>query len=436
MKNNWIILLVLLLLPVGSVCARELSLSEALNLARGHSFALKRAGSERAAYEENLKATVAERFPTLSLTGLASYKDEVALLDLELSPTQRVQRDLGTNETYQTDLRLTLPLFTGGRIGGGIDMARATTDYYRALEQAGLEELLYITRVQYLTLYYTERMVEVSEATLRRAEIINDDIRNLHSAGAADSVDLLETRSNLTQAQFQLKSAVNARKQQQINLVTLLGLEPSEEITLSDRPGSPDPTLPVHSGLVSDKPELRAAAAVINVNRSSVRVNRAAWFPTLSLYGGYSWGKPNIDMFNDEFNDYFTAGLNLNWSFNLGRQTRSNVSMSKYQLTAARNERDRIQERLDREALLALESLALASEKYLTAREKFQIATDNYRLAQGKHRQGALSANRLLEIETSLSEAESTLATAQVGFYIVQSKYLFAIGSDKITEGF
>ena len=436
MKKYLILLTAFLIALTASLEARELSLSEALNLARQHSFALKRAGAERAAYEDNLKATIAERYPTLSLTGLASYKDDLAQLDLQVSPTQRLQRDIGSKETYQTDLRLTLPLFTGGRIGGSVDLARSTTDYYRALEEASLEELIFITRVQYLTLYYTERLIGVAEATLRRAEIIHEDINTLHSAGAADSVDLLDARSKLTQARFQIKSAFNARAQEQIKLITLLGLEPTEEITLSDRPGSPDLLLPVHSGLLSDKPELQAAAAVIAINESTVKVNRSAYFPTLSLFGGYSWGKPNIDLFNDTFNDYFTAGANLTWSFNLGRKTRSKVSMSRYQLNAARNERDRIKEQLDREVSLALESLALAGDRYQTAREHFDIATDNYRLAQGKHREGALSANRLLEIETVLSQAESTLATAQVGYYIARSKYHFTIGSDELKEGF
>jgi hypothetical protein len=41
----------------------------------------------------------------------------------------------------------------------------------------------------------------------------------------------------------------------------------------------------------------------------------------------------------------------------------------------------------------------------------------------------------LLEIEQSLTSAEATLAASRAEFRIAQSRYLYAIGSDKLEEG-
>ena len=92
-------------------------------------------------------------------------------------------------------------------------------------------------------------------------------------------------------------------------------------------------------------------------------------------------------------------------------------------------------EQLDEQARVALENLRLTYQRYQTSLVNFKIASDNYRLAHEKYAQGVLPSNRLLEIEASLSEAEATLASTQVDFYIVASQYYYIIGSDKLEEG-
>jgi len=46
-----------------------------------------------------------------------------------------------------------------------------------------------------------------------------------------------------------------------------------------------------------------------------------------------------------------------------------------------------------------------------------------------------MSSNRLLELETTLTQAESSLATAVADYYIAESGYLYAIGSENLGKG-
>ncbi len=426
----------MLILFTGSqLLARELTINEALNMARAHSYRLKASQAQSEAYRQNLKAAVAERMPTLSLDALASYKDKVAQLEIAIPGVYTMTRDFGFKETYQTDLRLSVPLFTGGKISGSIDLARATRDYYEALAKAGEDEIILMTRVEYLTLYRANRLVDAAGAGLKRATVIRNDVQSLYDAGAADSVNILDANFSLAGAELRLKQAQTARRQSEIRLSVLLGLQPTEHLDLTDNPPAPSETEWSFAGVSESKPELMAATSSIEMNRSMYSLNKADYFPTLSAFAGYSWGKPNLDFFHDEFNDYFTVGARLNWSFNIGGKSPSKVSMSKYQLEAARNQYEQTREQLDQQAQIALESLKLALEEYRTAQENYQIASDNFRLATEQHRQGVLAANRLIEIETSLSEAEASLASAQVSFYIVQSQYYYTTGSEKLEEG-
>jgi outer membrane protein TolC len=125
----------------------------------------------------------------------------------------------------------------------------------------------------------------------------------------------------------------------------------------------------------------------------------------------------------------------LTWSFNLGFKTTSKSKAASFAVEAARHRRSNVAESIDRETELALEKLKLTHRRYVTALNEYKISSDNYRLARARHQSGALSANRLLEIEAALTHAESSLAAAKVDYYIAQSGYYYAAGSDKLGKG-
>lgn len=434
-KTKGYILFVFFLFIATIVNARELSLKEAMSLAIKHSYQIKQTQANQAAYEQNLKAAISERLPTLTVTALAAYKNEVPSLDINLPGGFSFSKDFGIKENYQTDLRLQLPLFTGGKITGGINLSRATYDYYQALTNASINEIDLLTRRAYLNLYKSDKLVASARAKLKRASIVKKDVQSMFTAGAADSVDILEADLAVTKGELFLQTMHNRRRQNEINFITLLGLKAEEMITLADSLFPIDENKLQSDKLSLSKPELVAARSAVQINQSLVNLNRSDFFPTLVAFGGYSYGKPNIDPFHNEFNDYFTFGASLNWSFNLGKKTFSKVSMAQYQLKTAQQNYNKIDEEYARQASLTFEKLKLAFSQYRTALKEYKITSDNYRLARQKYLHGALSTNRLLEIETNLSEAEAALATTQVDFYLIQSQYYYVLGSKKLEEG-
>jgi outer membrane protein TolC len=228
--------------------------------------------------------------------------------------------------------------------------------------------------------------------------VTQDNISSLFAAGSADSVDLLDARLAASKADLSVDQARSNRRVFEIRLMTLLGLDVSDSLHLTD--SFPDPALTgTKESLSATKPELRAADASVRLSQSRTKLAKVDYWPTISAYGGYSYGKPNLDQFNASWNDYWTVGANLNWSFNLGGKTARKSRAAQYNLVAARNDRDLTKENLEREVSLAFEQLKLAYSKYQNAREQVRISKDDYRLAQQQHQNGDLATNRLLEIE-------------------------------------
>ena len=80
----------------------------------------------------SLRAARATRLPTLSAEVATFYIDNVPTLDISLPTGQTFSRPVGVHENYQMDWRLTVPLFTGGRIRG-IDVVSDAVGIFFAL---------------------------------------------------------------------------------------------------------------------------------------------------------------------------------------------------------------------------------------------------------------------------------------------------------------
>jgi outer membrane protein TolC len=425
----------LLILAVATAAeATELSLSEAFRLAREHSFELAASRARAGAAGEALRATRAERLPTLTATAGARFVDEIPVLDIRLSPQMAITREIGAKENYLGEISVTLPLFSGGRISAAIDLARANRDYYRALLKADTLQLLHRTRQEYLGLIRADRKVAVAVASLERARLIHGDVQSLYAAGAADSLDLLETGLAFSHAEFALAAAESDRRAGEIRLALLLGLPVDEPISLTSTFAEPSAEPILTPSVDPGRPELVASEARITAGEQAVTVATADLYPSLGVYAGYTFGRPNIDWSNERWNDYFTVGASLNWSFSVGRRQQHRRGEARAQLEAVRYQHDRLSEQFDLEAELAAEAVGLAYDRYGTALGELTIARSHYRLASRKHAEGSLSANRRLEIETTLTEAEAALAAALVDYHMALGNYYFVTGSSLLRE--
>ncbi len=414
--------------------ARDLTLSEALSLAHGHSLELKVALTREQAALASVSAAKRARFPSLSIGGTVTAVDDLPAVKFDLPVGPPIEKELGSREMYQLDASLTLPLYTGGRLGGAIDQAEAVARVKRALALAEADRVSLSVRIDYYSLALADNMMRAAEASLERAGIISRNVRSMFAAGAADSVDLLEADLAVTEASFGLSSARIERRSAEIRLQVLLGIDTSETLVIPSPPAPPR-SLPEGPEETPGRPELAAAAAMIEAGEAVIGITGSERLPSVSLFGGYSIGKPNRDMFNAGNDDYFRVGAGLNWSFNLGGATARRMDAARLELSSLRLDRERIQRDIGEAVSLAREQMRLAHERYLSSRERLELTTRSYRLAGKRHTGGDLPTNRLLEIEKSLTAAQADLAASEAAYYLRYSGWLYAIGSEELEKG-
>lgn len=432
-----ILIFLLAMVPSGSVKAEKvLTLSEAIKLAQDHAYSIRASRQDSVASYHGFISARSQRFPTLSLDARGLYIDK--LVKIKLLPTER---EIGSHENYQTDFKLSIPLYTGGKLSSQINSARAM---YEASSYSLAGENMAVAlrcRQAWLGLRISQTMVRAAEASLKRIQIIKSDVANLYENGLADSVDILDAELAYEKASEQLLETKKNKNNASMTLAILIGIDKDAPIKLPESLPKPDETvrdyseLKVESPLIK-RPELSMLSSQAKAAEYQVKSSKAEYLPIISGFAGYSVGKPNRDFFEASWDDYFSAGLTLSWNFNFGGRVRNNIQSARGRYLSTKMVREDLAEKYLLEAETARENLLYAFNKYEISGREFSIASQQYHLAGEKQKAGRISVNRLLEMESDLTVAEQAYSAAMINYYMEESNFLYAIGSEKIYGGF
>lgn len=427
---------ILVLLAVTPSYAEDitLSLEDAIARALKHSYTVKAAAHDSVGASYQLKAARSDRYPTLSLEAVSYAVDEIPSFTLPLPNAPSLE--LGSKETHQADFKLSLPLFTGGKIDGNIDRYHAITQAAQANLETRRLETGYQTRKAYLNLMLADVALQSVQASQKRLDIIKTDIQNLYDNGMADSTDILETELAYQKILLQVDYQTTMRTNATAVLNKLIGIDQTDNIV----PSEPLPTPPENTAILSSKdtlarPELRALEANLIAAENISRLATADYFPNLSAYGGYSVGKPNKDMFNKKWNDYLSVGLALNWSFNLGGKKIHNKSYADQAVHSLEMTLSETSEAFALMAKTARENLQYTLNAHDISRREYDIARRQFALAQEQQKAGKISVNRLLEKEEELRIAEQAFEASKINYHLARTEYYFAVGSNEIYGG-
>ncbi len=432
--------LFVLLLTSPSVAQRTLHLKEAIQAAIDYDPGLK--SVQHAARAESLSVDLARArtWPYISLEGRTSFVDNVPSFQLDLPVPNPPVIETGTQESYQADLTLSYPLYAGGRLDKAITLQQFIYKASSSAYTAAHLKTAYMCRVTYLNVLLARWRNNTARASQDRLEIIMQNVRHLLEHGLADSLDYFDAGLALEQGREHVITSRTEFRNAEIVLLSLIGHDTSEQnlaYDSLDRPSNNRIESLQSAGALTepDRPELTQLDFAIMAADQQRHLSHSEYMPQVSAFAGYSIGKPNRDFFDKGWDDYFRVGMTLSWQFNLGGSVSKNIAIARQQADAARRDRDNLATLLNRGVTTAMNSVQTAYQTIELVARQLQLAERKFELASQRQAVGSLSTNRLLEMEAELTVSRQKYAVALTAFYLAESEYLYAIGSDKIYGG-
>ena len=293
-------------------CFAQLSIEACYEKARANYPLIKQYGLIEKTKEYNLSNAAKGYLPQVTFSAQATYQSDVTEIpiDLDAIGLMGVEIPSVSQDQYKMELALNQTLWDGGAIRS----ERKTLRTQAEVDQRDMDVSMYTINERVNQLYFGVLLAEaqleqnkVLQAELRRScEQVSSYIKN----GIAQQSDLDAIRVDLLKAKQTEAQFEHTKRAYREMLSRLIGEEIGEETRLV----KPEAVRPLTKE--NNRPELGLYQARIRNLRAQDSRITAGMMPKLGLFVTGGYGKPGLDMFEDNFKVYYLAGVKLSW--NLG----------------------------------------------------------------------------------------------------------------------
>lgn len=303
MKN---ILILLIIFPaVISAQTASVSLDECLSKALAN---WPGSGSAKNALEAGqLKQRNAQNtwYPQVSLGGQASWQSDVTSVSL---PTPGMSLPDIPKDQYKLFLDVNQVLYDGG-----ISSSRTKMEMVSAYSDS-VQSLVDSRRIKetvidlYCNIIYFRKVKELSQAQLERLNKRLTSMQSSNTNGVLSGTDYLLFSAEVKKAEQSLTDAEMTELSMLRSLSILTGME-LNSFTVLVRPST-------EKNLSNEytRPEFSLFSLQNEFISLSQQASGKTLRPRLSAFAQGGYGKPALNMFSTEFDNYFMAGLRLNWN--------------------------------------------------------------------------------------------------------------------------
>ncbi len=396
----------------------RLTLTEAWQVAQSNNLTLQQLEKilQQAAAEVQIQRSAF--LPVLSFSAGFQHVSEIAEIELPFRvPGAPSTIEAGVHDRYDVAVSVQQPLFTGFRTRNLVNAARQQRFAQEIQKEITLNELRYQIGVVFYQLQLNLRQQEALAAGILRAENQLQVTRNRFLAGQTAAFDTLEAANRKLQLESQQQQLRNfyqvllSRFRFLLNTPEPVDVAPvsAEDIGIT----LPDPAQSRQFAL-AHRPEVRQIAAVQAAQRYRIGVVRSQFYPQIFAEASYHYARPGVNFFRNEWMDYYTVGVGLQWSlWNWGKHRRQ-VEQARVESQKLSLQEQQLVNRIAQQVTEAVEHLKATREQLVFQQQLVVQERERYRIARSAFEQGLATSLDMRNAETALTQTELLLQQRRI----------------------
>jgi outer membrane protein TolC len=322
----------------------------------------------------------------------------------------------GQANTWNASLQLAQPLYSGGRVGAALAIARnvrAAADYQ--VEEAEAEIALEVRSAYFLTALAGE-MVGIAREAYALADATLQQVELFRQQGTASEFDVLRARVERDNLEPAIIAAQNARRLAELNLKRLVNI-PAAQPVVTTTPLQPvvgDVDRAALAEALTRRPALRSLEQQIAARRSAVRIARASMLPSVGMAANFAYQAfpSSIAPIDTEWRRDWSLTFQASVPVFDGFRTRGEVQQAQAELRMTELQRAQLEQGLEIELQAALgefdESRAQIEARRATAvQAQRTLELAELRFRTGLATQLDISSARLLLQQARVNEAQA-----------------------------
>jgi len=391
------------------------SLDEAWRTALAGDQWLEASRSQVTAAAEDVAAAKSARLPQLTASAGVNRFNEAPAFDFSGAGVPAILPLFGGETLRMADARVTLPLYTGGRVGHGVDAAGAMLSAQSARTAAGEQQVKLQVARHYIDVLRAQRALEVADSNVASLGAHVKDVEDMFRAGAVARNDYLAAAVSLADAEQRRLQASNGLELAKAAYNRALGRELDAPVSLDENLPGIDITLDLTSPsslttvALASRDELDGLAAAADAYRSQAQATRGNSRPQLALTGGY------LSIPNDFLNrdDFWMVGVGVQWNVFDGGQSRRKADALEYRARAAAQERAHLESMIALEVRQAWLRLEETRERKHLTESAVEQAEENLRVVRDRYRNGEGTNSDVLDAEALRTVSHSNHDNAE-----------------------
>lgn len=432
MKRN-IILLALSLVMAAGLWAQEpikLTLDECRQLALKHDERIKQMSNQERQAEIDRQVSIIGFLP----------KIDGSLMGFYLTPsTETMGMKMVMHGTYLAGLTLQQPIYTGGRLIAGKDLAKIGQEVAMENFRKTRQDVIADVDNAYWSLVAVIKKVEMLETYISYMDALLRDVSISVEAEMALESELLRIETKKNEIEYNMRKAQTGVELCKLMLCNYIGLEFGTDVFPADQdiPISEPRDL---SEDISALPELSLLQLNIDAKKKQVNLTRGEYLPSIAAMASYCaygnikmQGTTEVDgapySYSNKLNDTnFLVGVAVsvplvNWGEGFKKVKKAKLDVENARLDLEQNQR-----LLSIQARQAILNVTDGYVQIETAEKGVKQSDENLRVMTERYNASMATLTDLLDAQSQWQQSQSNLIEARTQYRIYMSEYLRATG--------
>jgi outer membrane protein len=343
-----------------------------------------------------------------------------------------------TTTIYSTGLSISQPIYTFGKIGTAIKVARQFDQASKCSFERNYQTLQLQAFDAFTQALLAERAKAVSEQSLARKKERYDFLERNFRLGSGSKAQVLALKADVA---GQITAVLIAQRDAQTAHMYLNALMGRPVVDSSEF----DTTTGQSALLTSPEGQMHEAVAAALANRADVKsldllkksteggvkILRAMYYPSIAGFGSLGYSKYESEsMFKMDWKTNWTLGVGMQWTFFDGFAY--NAKAAQYASDARKLEiaRNELAKYIEIEVRTAIAECSAADSNLTAAKEMYEAAKEGYDLTNSNFKQGSGQFADLELADEQLMQAELGLVNARYRQLRSRAALQVAMGND------
>lgn len=380
--------------------------------------------------------------PSLSAFANYNHSFELPVITIEISGAGKQDIPMGTKENITSGLRLQQPLFMGGAVYSGYQIAQKGKVLAGNQAKITRQQILLQVRQAFYNALFTKELIAVAEEAVANVQRNLEQVQKQHDVGAASGFDLLRAQVQVSNTKPQLITAKHRHEQAITGLRTVIGLDKNANIRVVgsleyEKTALVDKDLAdLQQRALQERIEMQNIRIQRSMQRENLDIARSKYMPTLAMSASvqHQMQEDEFGLNRQDFVRSISGGLSLSVPLFAGGSNHAGVQQAKVELRKMDDTEQQVRNMINAEVESAYYSLLNAQEKLESQNKTIDQAEESLRLADLMYAEGTTTQLDVLNAQLALQQARSNYSQYLLQYNVARDQLKKAINAMDINN--